>query len=491
MSPECDGYVTYNPDKTIKKDDREFCASGYTNSLLASMRTERHVPDGTFIYGEIPDASGSGGQFPRGQAGGSKVSSGPDATGWNGFYAGHEVGHTVGGGHPLSANTECGLDGGDAIPPYPHGHIGPDDNTTNGFWPGWLDLGGGKWQHGRILKGSEWTDVMAYCRRNDWPHQWVSDQNYERFYNNIPKPALAVAQASAAQPLAGDLLSVFGSVAPDGSAAVMDHIRRLNSVDNAPPITPGPYAIRLRDAQGATLADNAFTPSEQDAGWLPFGQVVNFAPGTAEVQIVRLADNTVLATQHVSANPPVIGNITLPATAAQAAADSMTISWTASDPDGDALTFDIFYSRDGGVTFQPVQLGVTGNSAVIDTSTLGGSASALFQVVASDGVNSASANSALFTMPAKAPSVQILTPATGVHVAWGQTVNFSGVAVDLQDGSLVGAALTWSNQKGVLGHGALLSTKDLPAGTNTITLDAVNSANLHGSARLPWLWMTT
>ena len=63
MSPECDPYVTYNPDKTIKKDDREFCASDYTNTMLASLRSARHVPDGTFIYGEIPDSSGAGGQF--------------------------------------------------------------------------------------------------------------------------------------------------------------------------------------------------------------------------------------------------------------------------------------------------------------------------------------------------------------------------------------------------------------------------------------------
>jgi hypothetical protein len=478
MSPECDPYVTYNPDKTIKKDDREFCASDYTNTLLASLSSARHVPDGTFIYGEIPDSSGAGGQFPRGQAGGSKVSSGPDAVTWNGFYAGHEVGHTVGGGHPKSGDTECGLDGSDPIPAYPHAHIGLDDNSVTGFYPSWVDLGGGHWRMGSILKGSDWTDVMAYCRRGDWPHQWISDKNYERFYNNIPKPAL-VSAAAGQQPLAGDFLSVYGSIAPDGSAGIMNQVRRLTTVDNIPPIAPGGYAIRLSSALNTPLAQYAFTPGDADSGWMPFGQVVSFVAGTAKVELVRLSDNTVLAAKNVSANPPAVSSVAAPVAAGT---NQLTLSWAANDPDGNALTFDILYSRDGGVTFQPVQFGATGSSTTIDTSLLGGSTTALFQVIASDGVNTGYANSPQFTMAPKPPLVQILTPADGIHVHWGDMVNLSGSALDLQDGSLGGAKLVWSNQKGVLGTGALLSTDSLPVGANTITLQATNSKGQQGSA---------
>ena len=483
MSPECDAYVTYNPDKTIKKDDREFCASDYTNTTLASLRSARHVPDGTFIYGEIPDSSGAGGQFPRGQAGGSKVSSGPDATTWNGFYAGHEVGHTVGGGHPKSGDKECNLDGSDPIPAYPHAHIGPDDNSITGFYPSWVDLGGGSWRMGTILKGSDWTDVMAYCRSGDWPHQWISDKNYERFYNNIPKPPLVAAAAvsAPAQPLAGDFLSVYGSIAPDGSAGIMNQVRRLSTVDNIPPIAPGGYAIRLSSASNTPLAEYAFTPGDADSGWMPFGQVVNFVGGTAKIELVRLSDNTVLASKNVSANPPVVSSVAAPV---DAGGNQLTLSWVASDPDGGALTFDILYSRDGGVTFQPVQFGVTGTSTTIDTSLLGGSTTALFQVIASDGVNTAYANSPQFTMAPKPPLVQILTPADGIHVNWGDVVNLSGTALDLQDGSLSGGSLVWSNQKGVLGTGALLSTVGLPVGVNTITLQATNSQGQQGSASI-------
>ena len=205
----------------------------------------------------------------------------------------------------------------------------------------------------------------------------------------------------------------------------MNQVRRLSTVDNIPPIAPGPYAIRLRSAANNVLADYAFTPGEADSGWLPFGQVVDFVVGTAKVELVRLSDNTVLDAKSVSANPPVVSSVAAPTAAG---ANEVQLSWTASDPDGGALRFDILYSRDGGVTFQPVQFGVPGTSTTIDTSLLGGSTTAIFQVIASDGVNTGYANSPQFTMAPKAPIVQILTPADGIRVHWGDVVNLSGRA---------------------------------------------------------------
>ena len=91
----------------------------------------------------------------------------------------------------------------------------------------------------------------------------------------------------------------------------MDQVRRLSTVDNIP-IAPGGYAIRLSSASNTPLAEYAFTPGDADSGWMPFGQVVNFVAGTAKIELVRLSDNTVLASKNVSANPPVVSSVAAP-----------------------------------------------------------------------------------------------------------------------------------------------------------------------------------
>src|SRR5205085_843160 len=94
------------------------------------------------------------------------------------------------------------------------------------------------------------------------------------------------------------------------------------------------------------------------------------------------------------------------------------------------------------------------------------------------------ANTAPFAMANKAPQPHILTPASGLHIHYGQLVNFSGEAEDFQDGTVSGAGLLWSTQAGPLGTGSLRSTSGLPVGTNVITLRATNSATLSASTSL-------
>jgi hypothetical protein len=129
-------------------------------------------------------------------------------------------------------------------------------------------------------------------------------------------------------------------------------------------------------------------------------------------------------------------------------------------------------------------MNVSGGSASIDTAQLGGSGTALLRVVASDGVNTAQADSAPFVMANKPPQPMILAPGDGTHRHWGQLVNFSGQALDAQDGSVDPAKLVWSDQKGVLGTGALLSISDLPVGADVITLKATDSVGLPASAQI-------
>ena len=469
-APECAKLLKKNADGTTT-DDRNLCASAYTNSLLKALRTENALSATTFMYGMIfdppPASPGATNYFPRGQEGGDRVSSGPAGTGWEGFYAGHEIGHSLGRGHPATGNGECGLNGGDPSPSYPHAHIGPDDGSVNGFDVGDPEL---KVQR-RVLPGNNWFDMMAYCQPN-----WVSDKNYENIYQSMGGSSIASIVSTAQAD--GDWLSLFGAIAPDGSTATVHRLRRLSSVVNLPPRQPGAYSIQLLGAQNQVLADYPFTPTATDdgVGWLGFGQVVPFVSGARQARIVKIAAGQVLASENISANVPTLSGVALQ-NAPNPVSGTATLLWNASDPDGDTLRFDVLYSRNNGASFQPLKMNVVGNSTQLDTAQLGGGV-AILRVIVSDGVQTTQADSAPFAMANKPPQPRILTPGDGTTIHSGQLVNFSGEADDLQDGSISGASLIWSNQKGVLGSGSLLSVDDLPVGSNQITLAVINSAGL-------------
>ena len=134
-------------------------------------------------------------------------------------------------------------------------------------------------------------------------------------------------------------------------------------------------------------------------------------------------------------------------------------------PDGDPLTFDIFFTRNGGASLQPLMLGLSGTSAQIDTTRLGGGV-AQFRVVATDGVHSAFADTPPLTLANKPPQPRILTPGSDGKIYAGQLVNFEGEATDPQDGVVVDTGLVWRTPGRTLGSGSRLSITDLPVGAN-------------------------
>lgn len=465
-APECNRppYLILNPDSSIKIDDRQYCASAYTNARLAELRLDNQLEAQLFMYGMIRDLGGN--NFPRGQAGGGRVSSGPAAPGWVGFYAGHEIAHTLGRGHPLTGNGQCDLVGGDPFPSYADAKIGPTNDVVEGFDVGDAAFG----IPFRVLKASDFTDLMAYCQP-----QWISDQNYKNLLTAQGTNA-APAQQTTAAPVQGDWLTMSGLIDPETNSATFVRLRRLPGPGNVPPATPGLYALHLRDAGGSLLVAYPLPLSEplDGPGWLTFDHRVPFVDGTRLVQLVTAAGGQVLAARSVSANPPVIANVTV--AGQSGAGNTLLVSWDAVDPDGDALQFDIYYGTGAGSKYRPVQFDVSGSSTVIDRSDLAGSSAAQFTVIASDGVQAAQASSPPFALATRPPAVRILSPADGAHAAYGQLINMSGEAWDAQDGTVAASGLVWRYAGQAIGSGPLLSLSDLPPGENEITLEATNSA---------------
>jgi hypothetical protein len=70
-----------------------------------------------------------------------------------------------------------------------------------------------------------------------------------------------------------------------------------------------------------------------------------------------------------------------------AANANIPIGWTATDADNDPLTYNVFYSPDGGATWIPAADGLTTTSVLLPASSVAGSNNALVRVMASDGAN--------------------------------------------------------------------------------------------------------
>jgi hypothetical protein len=312
---------------------------------------------------------------------------------------------------------------------------------------------------------------MGYCPNALWHHQWVSDQNYERMYNNM-----SARRSSAVQLAAGDWLALIGSIDAAGEVAALTVAERWDSAV-LPAIVAGDFAVRLRAAGGDLLSETAFSADlHSDSSRRPFEVIVPFVAGTRNVQIVRLSDDLIVAERAISASAPTISAVTV-----VEEDDHINVGWTAGDSDGDTLHFDLYISHDAGATFRPLSLGVTGTTAAVALAQTGGG-SVIVQVVASDGVQTASAESPPTALTAQPPVIVNFEPDCSIPLNYGQPVTFRADVIDPQDGALKNEALEWYKDGQFEGFGAVSFDGSLRTGNNTITLIATNSLGATASA---------
>jgi hypothetical protein len=158
--------------------------------------------------------------------------------------------------------------------------------------------------------------------------------------------------------------------------------------------------------------------------------------------------------------------------------ESYTLTWT-----GDADEYLVRYSKDNGATWMNLSIPLSGNSYQVDLTTLAGTLNAhsIFEVIASNGLQSVSAQLSGFTVTNKAPFVTIFTPAEGDPPR--EVLTLSGAAFDLEDGWLTPGQLTWiSDQDGVLGTGSALNVY-LSAGIHHVTLQVIDSQGRVGGEK--------
>lgn len=462
--------------------------------------------DAGFLRGcTIGGPVGSG---PTGVPGGPNVNGayGWDADGSYGdWYGAHELGHTHGRAHVNATGAEPGPD---PSYPYPTPGIpgGPISTTSGGCTSGPPAICGSLWGVDLRLAGltepggsgsnppvipPTWVDVMSYGNR-----QWISDYTYKAIKDHIQEEGTAPADSTlivrsgpAGPGPRGEYLAVMGLVHLTDGTVELDTLYRLP--DQVPILgrTPGPYTVRLLDADGATVADYPFTPrpvEEQRGGpedeLAAITELVPYDARTARIAVRRGGET--LAERAVSPHAPVV-TMRAPAGGGTLEGDSVGVQWDVSDADGDGLTPFVSYSADGGDTWSPVAGRVPGTHVDLDISRLRGTTQGLFRVLVSDGVNTGRATTTTpFTVPEKPPEV-VLSRSTPISVAPGEILGLSGVGLDPEDGLLDEGALGWrSDLDGVLGTGSVLMTAFLSEGTHRLTLTGSDSDGNEASASL-------
>jgi len=249
------------------------------------------------------------------------------------------------------------------------------------------------------------------------------------------------------------------------------------------------YAVELWAGTVTKLAAYGIDPDAPQSdsegaapsGTRGFALLVPIPDATTRIVLRRGA--TVLADRGATATAPAISILT-PGLGATIE-NSATVTWAATDADGDELRFALLYSHDEGDSWTPLVLDLDGSSIDLISARWPGADAARVRVLASDGFHTSAADSAPFRVPRRVPMVHIVASESRFDPT--ESVVLRGHAEDPEDGLLDGDSLVWtSDRQGVIGTGSevLLPPGTLDAGRHVITLTATDADAHSASASL-------
>jgi uncharacterized protein (TIGR03437 family) len=301
----------------------------------------------------------------------------------------HEIGHNLGLRHTKPITSIPGAS-----------TAGEDDDTK---WPYASD----RIQNTGLvspLVSSTFFDLMSY---DNPATKWVAPYTYAVLYqsgfqphgdevNNFllcpgacPTPhSREVTKTNDASP--SDFLVISGSVQADGTAGTLDPAYHIVADDSPDPSDPnGAYCLQFSGA-GGVLSNYCFSLTFVNPESLAplaskaFALEVPFPTQTTSIALT--AGSRVLAAVTVPPHAPQV-NFTSPKAGDTWNEGTQTISWSASDQDGNPLTYALSYSVDGGNSYIPIDVDLTDTQVTLDSSSVSGSPQVYFHLMATDGVN--------------------------------------------------------------------------------------------------------
>ena len=347
----------------------------------------------------------------------------------------------------------------------------------------------------KIVDPKEHFALMSYCSGPlpEEPWKWISAVTYEDVATGIME-RFAPMSISAAAFAASDYLLVPGMIDLEVGTAELQPFRLISS-DVRPDMPPyGDFLLELFDESDNLIGTIPFEPTkilgDRPAEAPMVGTFVIPVPSDPsikkiEVVYVGTTGPETLASRSQSSNAPSV-QVLYPNGGENLSEDTVVVRWTGSDLDGDDLVYDVFYSFNGGATWETFAVGLTETSYEIDTNLLEGTTTGLFKVQVSDGfLTSSDVSDAFFSVPNHPPQVYILSPAENSMYVADQLVFLEADVDDIEDVSLSGSNILWnSDVDGSLGTGETLVFKatNLTEGEHLITATATDSGGLGASA---------
>src|SRR5258706_13752398 len=275
-------------------------------------------------------------------------------------------------------------------------------------------------------------------------------------------------------------LKITGWILPDGRAAFEPFVSV--SADRDIPTVPdnetGPtYHLVVYDGLDNPLTDFYFQSMvgthDQPGDSKFFSLNVPYDPAIKSARLFK--GDQFLARRAATKNMPLVA-IQSPVQG-QSLKGQQTIVWQGSDPDGDALTYWVDYSVDGGQTWLPLGSSIQENSLQVDFDSVPGLDKAMLKVTVTDGFNTASAESATFDVPKKAPQITLSGVQDGFTTDQGRPFYVEASAFDWEDGAFTDpSAYIWTSDKdGPIGTGPWISPQSLSPGEHTLMVTVRDS----------------
>jgi hypothetical protein len=391
----------------------------------------------------------------------------------------HEINHNLDrssngtwGRHVNANNSGCGASGADSSWPYTNSSTNEIGFDTRLPWSSSGALS--------VVPNTR-PDFMSYCQVG-LPPAWISPYRWQNLFNGFTTVAHTAFPEQV--PDIQDVYYISGSISRNPIRGELLPILVKPGIPSTD-IVQGEYSIEILDVSGAPVSVTPFKIEFLDDPHEPVDTVhFNFQIPVQDFRILQTVGKVVLKHGEqvldqivVSNNPPSI-EVLQPA-GGEVWGGLQTVSWQASDSDGDPLTFTVLYSPDAGLQWFPVAAGIQETSLIVDVSALPGGEQAFFRVIASDGFHNAEDDSGLFTVGDNPPFVYITSPEQGSVSPPGVSIRLLGDAHDPEDEFLPDEAFVWTLGEAVLGVGREVDAL-LSPGWHTLTLNVADSAGNTG-----------